>query len=177
MTTVFLRAIEAEDKAVALREAIRDPSAAQETTRFECDVSVFAVVPGSPFTYWLPRSIRHLFKSLDALESKGRLNRVGLQTSDNYRFLRLGRISSSTLVVYIPYAKGGGLSPYYRQFPLILNWGGTGFEVKAWAEALGNSPSRNVRSEELYFRPSLTYSDRCTGGLPLPPDQVEAFSM
>ena len=171
MKTVFLNALGAKDKSRALLAALNTGILASPPKRFERDVSAFSVVPGSPFIYWLVHIVGRLFESLDPLESHGRINRVGLQTSDNVRFLRAWYEVSSHAVSgdFVAYAKGGGYSPYYRQFPLVLNWRARGHEVKAWAETLGYSPSRNVRSEDLYFRPSLTYSDRCTGGLAVSP--------
>ena len=58
MTTVFLRALEADDKAAALREAIRAPVGAEGRTRFEVDAAAFASVPRSPFAYWVSERVR-----------------------------------------------------------------------------------------------------------------------
>src|SRR3954451_12089482 len=43
--TVFLRALEADDKAAALLTAIREPEAAQGRQYFELDAARFAAVP------------------------------------------------------------------------------------------------------------------------------------
>ena len=57
MKTVFLRVLEAEDKAVALRAAIYDQEAARGKQRFEIDVASFSAVPRSPFAYWVSRRV------------------------------------------------------------------------------------------------------------------------
>jgi hypothetical protein len=48
MKTVFLRALEASDKADALRIAIREPVTSFGRKRFEIDAYNFASVPRSP---------------------------------------------------------------------------------------------------------------------------------
>ena len=61
MKTVFLRALEADDKAAsAARRNPRDPEA-RGKQRFEVDAASFAAVPGSPFAYWVARNPRESF--------------------------------------------------------------------------------------------------------------------
>ena len=54
MKTVFLRALEADDKAATLRAAIREPAAARGKQFFEVATGSFAAIPRSPFAYWVP---------------------------------------------------------------------------------------------------------------------------
>src|SRR5688572_16438161 len=88
MKTLFLRAIEADDKAALLREAIRTPVSAQGKTRFVIETDDFAIVPNSPFTYWVRPHLRELFGELPALEMNGRMAKQGLATADDFRFVR-----------------------------------------------------------------------------------------
>src|SRR5688572_12818483 len=89
MKTVFLRALEADDKSSALLEAIHEPKAALGTRRFEVEAARFGAVPRSPFAYWISSRLGLLFTELQAFARKdGRTAKVGLQTSDDTRFVR-----------------------------------------------------------------------------------------
>ena len=88
MKTIFLRALEADDKEVALRAAIREPEMQRGRQRFEVDAASFAAVPGSPFAYWVSKRLRALFKELLPFESEGRTAKQGLATVDDFRFVR-----------------------------------------------------------------------------------------
>ena len=88
MKTVFLRALEAEDKAAALCAAISDPAATQGRLRFEVDPESFASVPRSPFAYWVSDRVRRLFTELPPFEAEGRTAKQGLATADDFRFVR-----------------------------------------------------------------------------------------
>ncbi len=173
-TCTFLRLLNEVDKETCLRLATTSISMGSRSgNEYHVNPESFRQVPGTPFFYWVSERVRRLFHQLPPLESDGRENRVGLQTSDNFRFLRCWwEVPAASLGInWFPYAKGGGYSPYYRDLTLCVNWSHKGAEVKDYARQLGNSPSRSVRSEDHYFRSALTYSDRCTGGFatsPLP---------
>ena len=51
MKTVFLRVLEADDKALALLQAVREPEQARGKKRFDVDPTSFGSVPRSPFVY------------------------------------------------------------------------------------------------------------------------------
>jgi hypothetical protein len=55
---------------------------------YAVDPVSFRQVPGSPFAYWVSDHIRRLFTELPPFEGEGRTVRVGLQTSDDFRFVR-----------------------------------------------------------------------------------------
>lgn len=170
----FFRLLNDEDKDAGTRLATATTSLGNKSNSvFHVYPESFKQVPGSPFFYWVSERVRRLFRQLPPLESDGRENRVGLQTSDNLRFLRnWWEVPPASLgKKWFPYAKGGGYSPYYRDLNLCVNWSNSGEEIKDFARQMGNSPSRRVASEDHYFRAALTYSDRCTGGFatsPLP---------
>ena len=88
MKTIFLRALEADDKATALRAAIKKSTSAGGQQRFEVDPSSFALVYGSPFSYWVSDRIRGLFKSHPPFEARDRIVRQGGVTGNDARFLR-----------------------------------------------------------------------------------------
>lgn len=84
--TLFLRLVKEGDKEKALAEALARP---EDPRRFNVRGAALREVPGTPFAYWVSDRIRRLFRELPPFESEGRTVRVGLQTSDDFRFLRL----------------------------------------------------------------------------------------
>jgi hypothetical protein len=164
MKTIFLRALEAGDKAAVLRAAIHEPEIAHNTHRFELDPASFAMVPQAPFAYWLSERLRRLFKELPAFESETRTARVGLGTSDDFRFVRVWwEVPSHRLRKrWFSFAKGGNASPYYTDFPLVVNWelgDSDARELKAFLECTPgtNHWSRRAASSDRYFSPGLTW--------------------
>src|SRR5271165_242402 len=167
MKTIFLRVLEADDKAVALRAAIREPGATVGRQRFEVEAESFSAVPRSPFAYWVSVRLRQLFKELPLFEVKGRTAKQGLATADDFRFVRgwwavppryLGER-------WFPFAKGGKFAPFYADVFLSLDWRADGHEMKAWAGSLYNNShwSRILKNIDFFFRPGLTWPRRTDG--------------
>ncbi|GEM_PF-2708628 len=87
--TLFIRLLNQSDKGEALARRI---AALREG---QADKGVYAVnpesfrqVPNTPFCYWVSERIRRLFRELPPFESDGRTVKVGLQTGDDFRFVR-----------------------------------------------------------------------------------------
>ena len=125
----------------------------------------FTKVPGLPFSYWVSNKIRTLFTKFHSLEGEQFNARVGIQTSDDFRFLRLHWEIDETLLNdrWFPYAKGGAYSPIYGNPNLVVNWLNDGKEMKVFNESLyggGQHWSRNLRSVSFSFRPGLTWTQR-----------------
>ena len=161
MRTVFLRVLEAEDRETAPRDAIWAPKAVMGRQRFEVSSSSFAAVPRSPFPYWASERLLGLFTRSSLYEASGRTATVGLQSSDDFRFLRL-YWELDLKAKWVGFAKGGQFSPYYDDVILIVSWDRDGREIKAFAEKTPGSThwSRNIRSAEHDFRPGLTWARR-----------------
>lgn len=165
MKTIFLRVLEAEDKATALLAAVREPERARGRQRFEVDTTSFASVPRSPFAYWVSERVRGLFLEGHALESLelSRSARRGVGTNDDFRFLRLWFEVQRVAHGWISLAKGGVFSRFYASLPLVLYWREAGAQMRAFFIQNGESPSRNIRSESEYGRPGLTWPLRTNG--------------
>ena len=103
--TIFLRLLEDQDKATALRAAVSahnahhvgwvsgdsrvTQQAGTDASRvFEVDPESFRQIPGAPFAYWVSEGVRGCFQRLPAFESNGNKARIGMSTSDDTRFLR-----------------------------------------------------------------------------------------
>jgi hypothetical protein len=164
MKTVFLRALEAENKAATLRTAIVAPEAAMGRVRFEVDVRTFATVPRAPFAYWVGERLRNLFVECEPFEGHGRAARVGVQTSDDARFVRAWWAVSpkGESTRWVPFLKGGGASAFYSDIRLTLNWEQNGQELKAFAESTPGTThwSRAIRSTDWYFQPGFSWASR-----------------
>lgn len=132
-------------------------------------------IPGMPYAYWASDSLRGLFRRLPALDrdQKGALVlgrprdkiaevRVGLQTSDDERFLRRwweaqppqkGRGRR-----WVPFIKGGREVSFHARTDLLVNWENDGEEIKAWIVAsTGGHWSKRVQSLAFYYRAGVTW--------------------
>src|SRR6266404_3070601 len=160
MRTIFLRILEADDKAEALRAAIWAPVAARGKQRFELDAVSFAAVPRSPFAYWVSDRLRSLFGKLQHFESGGRSVLGGLKTLSDERFVRVWwELPIGIEHLWPGLVKGGAFSRFYADVYLRVNWRTKGQEISWYGyqrrprEGFG-AASRGV---EAYFRPGLTW--------------------
>ena len=160
--TTFLRLLETDpgQKATTMSDLIvcwrsgSDPNGI-----FQAEPSSFSQVPGSPFAYWVSERVRKMFSELPPFEGEGRTAKVGLQTSDDFRFVRAWwEVDAGTLgKKWFPFAKGGSYSPFYSDLHLVVNWG-TGDEMRAFDRAV-------IRNPGFYFRSGLTWPLRSQLGL------------
>lgn len=128
----------------------------------------FAAIPGSPLAYWLPASIRRLFRDLPPLEGHGAQVRQGLATGDDFRFVRarwevdphrIGHDREATRRGrrWVPFAKGGEYSPYWADIHLVVDWENDGARIRSYEGSV-------IRNQQYYFRPGLTWPSRTQGG-------------
>ena len=110
MKAIFLRVIEAEDKAEALKQAIADRAS---PLRFEVDPASFDAIARSPFAYWASERARAIFRELSRFEADERTAKQGLATADDFRFVRLWTEvpADARGKNWISFAKGGKFSP------------------------------------------------------------------
>lgn len=163
----FIRVHDAEPerRSEALRDRIERHRCGAETGEVFCiEMREFASIPGSPFAYWAGNGIRRIFREFPPLEGNAGTVRVGLQTSDDSRFVRAWWEVDPRRIGFSPedtrngrgwvhFAKGGSYSPYYADVHLVVNWFGRGAEIKNFERAY-------IRNEEFYFRPGLTFPRR-----------------
>jgi len=155
---VCIRALGEEDKAAALLNIISGPA---DRRKFLSNPTDFLGIPGTPFAYWATPSLRRVFEKFSPFESNERLVRVGLQTSDDFRFVRQSWEveAPSRNTRWYPFVKGGKFSPFYADVHLLVNWAEDGKEMKAWADPLYDNSgwSRIIKSTEHYLRPGITW--------------------
>ena len=131
----------------------------------------FHKIPGSPIAYWVSRSIFRIFESASQLGTIAE-PRVGLQTGDNERFLRLWhevdnisilfgchnqREASESREKWFPCNKGGAFRKWYGNLDCIVNWQNDGWEIKQFKDGHGRLRSR-PQNTSYYFRPGITWS-------------------
>ncbi len=66
------------------------------------DPAAFAQVPDSPFAYWVSEALQQKFRDLPPFESEGLEVKVGLQTSDDFRFVRAWWEVDPARIVHVP---------------------------------------------------------------------------
>lgn len=159
--SLFLRILTDENKEKGLRSVCTSLRGGKFQSRsFNVEPKSFKSIPGSPFAYWVSEDVRQTFQQLPSLEGDGRSIRVGLQTSDDFRFLRnWWEISSNSICrKWFPFAKGGAYSPFYADINLTVNWSDNGAEIRNFFNAITGKLNSRPQNVEFYFRPGLTWT-------------------
>lgn len=133
----------------------------------------FVKIPGYPIAYWVSDSIGKIYNTSKKVFDYG-VACVGLQTSDNNRFLRkwfevsfkkighnFDSIDSAKKSSYkwFPYNKGGGFRRWYGNGDDIVNWENNGEEIRKYNEYLNSSRSSSIgiANTQYYFKESGTW--------------------
>jgi hypothetical protein len=162
----FIRLLRDRDRDAALVSAV---SAAKHGTvdrrLYRVASDEFDAVPSKPLAYWMTESIRRLFRDLPPIEGHGAEARVGLQSGDDFRFVRTiwevdpRRIANSRDGTHVkrwaPFGKGGEYSPYWADINLVVDWEDDGKRVRNYAGA-------RPQNTQYFFRRGLTWPDRAT---------------
>lgn len=158
----FVRLLKDTQRPQALASAVEAArSGIPDSRLYQVSLRDLAAVPGSPIAYWMSPSIRRLFTDYPPLEGHGAEVRVGLQTGDDFRFVRafwevdparIGRSREETKQGkrWVPFAKGGEYSPYWADIHLVVDWENDGERIRGYS---GSRP-QNV---QFYFRPGVTW--------------------
>lgn len=156
---------------------------------FKRQASQFLVFNDAPYVYWIDDSIARKIAAHPAVDPLASSIRVGLQTGDDFRFLRLwwevkesdiiiptktpdlSEIRADCLSLCIPtkwawYSKTEAASPVLSSIHVCVNWLNNGSEIKSYHTGNGHSASKYVMSESLYFRPGFSYMLRSSRLVP-----------
>jgi hypothetical protein len=114
--------------------------------------------------------VRNAFRLLPPFRSEHREAWIGLQTNDDFQWLRLwweNDGESGDLFALIPHPKGGIYSNYYADVSLAVRWGKDGRLIKTWKTdqlRQGKITANNSKcwNERHYFRRGLTWPLRTT---------------
>lgn len=168
MKTVFLRALEADDKPAALRAAIQEPEVARGKHRFEVNPANFSAIPRSPFAYWVSGRLRGLFKEFPLLDGNRRTAKIGPSTGDDSRYVRcwweVRTFGQDSKKEWPAFAKGGAYSPFYADVHLVIRWDSRRRTFRGFIGRPGRETER-PNSLEFFFRPGLTWPLRTQIGL------------
>jgi len=130
-------------------------------------------IPGHPVAYWISNVVLNTFGNNPLLGSIAR-PRIGQNTGDNNRFLRLWYELSFTHITFglshdeltsrkykwIPYNKGGEFRRWYGNQDYVINWEDDGKEIKEFAVERnhGKHWSRYIQNIENMCKPGVTWS-------------------
>ena len=134
----------------------------------------FHSIPGAPIAYWASDRVREIFKNEEPLKNVG-MPRVGLQTSDNNRFIRLWsevdisktgfgfknrETAQESKLKWFPYNKGGDFRKWYGNNEYFVNWYNDGQEIREYNDYLNSTRSSNIgiANTQFYFHESITWS-------------------
>ena len=149
-------------------EAIQDPDCGWFYRR---DAETFKQIPGTPIAYWASSGLLDAFANSRKLKDIAK-PRVGLQTSDNARFIRLWHECSLRRTIFncpnaassfeseakwYPHNKGGSFRRWFGNAEYLI-------EYKSNGESLRNAEGASAIPDEIAFSPALTYS-RISSGL------------
>ncbi|MFM5019979.1 BREX-1 system adenine-specific DNA-methyltransferase PglX [Aeromonas rivipollensis] len=139
---------------------------------YRASAADFEKIPGSPVAYWVSKKAFDIFGCNPDI---GELSdaKVGLQTSDNDRFLRywhevgFHNVSFNSgnrtealesKLKWFPCNKGGAFRKWYGNHFFVVNWECDGEEVRNFRDADGNLLSR-PQNMDFYFKEAISWSD------------------
>lgn len=147
------------------------------------DTDNFLLIPGAPIAYWATSTTLSLFNTHEKLKSISE-PRVGLQTGDNDKFLKLWheidftalslpehyKSGAYTEKKWFPYNKGGLYRKWYGNLEYVVNWENNGFDIKndkSEKLRLGLIQKKNSGcwNEEYYFKAGITWSTLTTNNI------------
>lgn len=172
-TYIYLDASRSDAKAHGLRDAVK--GRAPERV-FLAESAHFEEVPGAPLVFRISARMRRAFRMGQPLQKLAE-PRVGLQTGDNGRFLRLwSEVSRSKIgcglspsevaasrMMWFPYNKGGEYRKWYGNQEFVVNWKDDGREIRVFGVEEGGRPRSRAQNTNFYFRPSISWSKVGTG--------------
>jgi hypothetical protein len=168
-TGVFIRLLRELDRASSIFDAAESAGNGEEDSRiYRVRLDSFNNFPGHRLAYWAGDEVGALFSQLPAVEGQGRLVRRGLQTGDDFRFLRLAwEVRPENIVVdpedqrpehrWAWLAKGGEYSPFASDVFILADWKDSGQAIMSFDRSI-------VPSRQHYFRPGVTWPRRTASG-------------
>jgi hypothetical protein len=186
----FFRHLTSANKSADLLHSISRATAGDpENSTFSVHQSDFLRLDDAPFVYWIGSDIIQKFSSRPSIDPSACDIRVGLQTNDDFRFLRLWyEVNSESIISpksqgsaaeirrdcidqslkkkWAWYSKTDKSSAFQASIHVLAKWEKNGAEVKAYIESKGHVASKHVMSEDRYFTPGFSYMLRATRLVP-----------
>ncbi|RYG90167.1 MAG: type II restriction endonuclease subunit M [Alphaproteobacteria bacterium] len=159
--SIFLRLLGANDKETSLLESVNRP----EKYGYSVEPNEFRNIDGSPFAYWISPQVRKSFTDMPSFAGGQRAIKQGIATADDFRFVRIWWEPSEKGKDWVTFAKGGSFSPYYAPQNLLVQWKGSGSEIRNFIDPKNGKLRSRPQNIDFSFRPGLTWSDRTTKSL------------
>jgi hypothetical protein len=190
---VFFRTLLSQSKATDLLYGIqRLHRGESDPNTFLTNTHAFDQIHNSPYAYWVSPKTISLLNKYAPIEGSIASVRVGLQTGEDARFLRMiwevpangiGALLADQLLPrdvltaalrstfrkgkrWAFYSKTDYASPWLSPIMLVVDWQDDGDKLKEHIRARGYSPSKWVQSEDKYFLPGFSYMLRSTRLVP-----------
>ena len=141
------------------------------TNRYIVSQKEFQKIPNSPIAYWVNEATFDTFQNSKSIKDYADA-KVGLQTGDNNRFLRLWHEVDFSRIYFnassdkeamcsgkkwFPYNKGGTYRKWYGNNDYVVNWENNGYEIKHFVDDKGKLRSR-PQNTQYYFKEAITWS-------------------
>lgn len=167
-----LRALTSSDKEQAIRSLVdgRNP----KDHLFEINVEVLRKSPGQSFAYWIPQNVLGQLSRLPSIDPSLVSIRVGMQTGDDWRFLRQWwEVKTKKIVTvddsgtptldsepsdrcWATYTKTDKASPWFSPLLQVAKWIHQGAEYTHFLDKNGKSRAR-LQNVDAYFKPGFSY--------------------
>ena len=150
----------------------------------------FGSLSGSPYAYWVSKATIETISKHPSIEGNKAAIRVGMQTGDDFRFLRcLWEIPAQQIApspaesdnkqdvrqqclmemradkTWVPFSKTETAAPWFSPITLVAKWSSDGYELRNFTNDAGKLRSA-LRSEQEYFKPGFSYMLRSTRLVP-----------
>lgn len=156
---------------IKVLEAVKNPKI---DYRYSVHAAIFKKIPGHPLSFWAGKQAIDVIEKAEKLETIAKA-KVGLQTSNNQRFLRLWHEvdfrkigfgmkdrneARESKLKWFPYNKGGEYRKWYGNQFYVVNWEDDGREIREFNAYLNASRASKIgiANTEYYFKESITWS-------------------
>ena len=119
--TIFLRIIKEKNKLDKLKEICKSfRNNKVHTLIFNVELNLFNKIPGKALAYWVSSNIYDRYESLNQFENNNKVAKVGIQSGNNSRFVRLyWELKPTPNKSWVYLAKGGPYSKFYSDLYFI----------------------------------------------------------
>ena len=153
--SLFFKAV---DRGIELHDYLRPLEAGDlPVDCYLLQTNAFLRIPDFPFSYWVPADWLKAYTRFAPLASQGLVVRQGMESSDNFRFVRLWWETPIGETKWKPYSKGGSFGPHWRDIDVSVNWGTDGKEVKAYSGSIHGTWTKQITNTEYYGVAGICY--------------------
>lgn len=154
LEALWVRLVKTSRKEQTLAEAVS--TGASHRAAYAVSERRFVGLPERVYGYWMSAALVGTYGRGQSV-AKVAEPVVGLQTSDDFRFLRLAwEVAPAGIGLdrkWARFAKGGEYRPFYDDVHLVVRWEGTGKEIAAF-------PKAYIRNPDFYGRRGVTWPRR-----------------